>query len=157
MKTKLLLAALSLASLAIANNASANAYEFKDTGSFTATGSLTAAALAVTLPCSAVMTGTTTGAAQVTGATFSGLSCFLLSAGNLPWKMHANAPHSFTLKGLEVSALILGVCGPGKVKSQLNAKGDILITSASLPGLLPCTVSANLTTEPSIIIIPKKH
>ena len=156
MKTKFAIAALGLVSLAVANTAAASDYRFKDKGAFTATGSLTVTAAAVSLPCTAVMTGTTTGGPKITGATFSGLSCLALTAGNLPWKMHVNAPHGFTIKGMEVSALVLGVCGPGKVKSQLNEAGVIMITGAGLPGLVPCSVSGNFTTSPEVAIIKKK-
>jgi hypothetical protein len=156
MKTKLALAALSLVSLAVANTAVASDYKFKDTGAFTATGSLTATALAVSLPCSATLTGTTSSGAQISAGTFSGLSCLLLTPGNMPWKMHANAMHGFTIKGMEVSALVLGVCGPGSVKAQLNNAGNLTITGAGLPGLVPCSIDANLKTQPKLVIKQKK-
>jgi hypothetical protein len=154
MKTTLVIAALSLVSFGVANTATASDYKFKNSGAFTATGSLTVTAAAVSLPCTAVLTGST-GPAKVTGAAFSGLSCLALSASNLPWKMHVNAAHTFTFEGVEVSALVLGVCGPGKVKSQLNEVGGILITGAGLPGLVPCSVSGNFTTSPRLGIIKK--
>jgi hypothetical protein len=156
MKTKLILAALSLISIGAAETAVAGDYRFKDIGAFTATGSLTVTAAAVSLPCTAVLTGTTTGGPQITGATFSGLSCFALTAGELPWKLHANAMHGFTVKGMEVSALVLGLCGPGKVKAQLNDAGVVAISGAGLPGLVPCSVSANFTTSPKVVIVEKK-
>lgn len=155
MKTTFAIAALSLISLCVANTAVAGGYRFKNTGAFTANGSITVTAAAVSLPCTTVLTGTTTGGAQITGATFSGLSCLALVPSNLPWKLHANAAHGFTIKGMEVSALVLGICGPGNAKAQLNNAGVIAIAGAGLPGLVPCSVGGSLTTSPKLVIVAR--
>jgi len=159
MKTSLAIAALSLVSLGVANTATAASdFYFKNKGAFTATGSITVSTLAVSLPCTATLTGTTTGGAKITAATFSGGGCTVLTAGNLPWHLKATASHSISIKKMEVSALgLLGICGPDKVKAQLNANGVVLITSAQLSGsILPCSVSANLATKPHLEILEKK-
>jgi hypothetical protein len=155
MKTSLVFAALSLVALAASNTANAGDWRFKNMGAFTATGSITVTAAAVSLPCTAVLQGTTT-APKITSATFSGLSCLALTAGNLPWKMHANAQHGLTINDVSVQAVVLGVCGPGRINSQLNTAGVMQIAGAGLPGLVPCSVSGSLTTKPQLTIIAKK-
>jgi hypothetical protein len=138
-----------------ADTAYASDYRFKDMGAFTAHGDVTVTAAAVSLPCTASLTGTTTGGARITGATFSGVSCLALTASHLPWRMHANASHGFTIKDVTVEATVLGICGPGKVKAQLNTAGVISFTGAGLPGLVPCSVSGTLKTTPKVMIVAK--
>ena len=157
MKTTLAIAALSVISLCVANTATAASdYKFKNIGAFTATGSITVTAAAVSLPCTTVLTGSTTSGTAITGASFSGLSCLLLVGSNLPWKMHAIAAHGFKMNGVEVSALVLGICGPGNIKAQLNEAGVIAISGAGLPGLVPCSVEGSMTTSPKLLILPRK-
>ena len=157
MKTKFVIAALSVVLLGVASTAdAAKDWRFKNTGAFTANGSITVTAAAVSLPCTTVLTGTTSDGPKISGATFSGLSCLALTAGGLPWKINANAQHGFTIKDVTVQALVLGVCGPGKIQSQLNTDGVMLISGAGLPGLVPCSVSGSLTTKPKLTIVAKR-
>jgi len=156
MNTTFAIAALSLIALGVANTAVAGGYRFKDTGAFTAHGSITVTAAAVSLPCTTVLTGTTTHDPKITVATFSGLTCLALVSSNLPWNMSADAPHGFIVHGMEVSALVLGICGPGNVHTGLSKAGVIGITGAGLPGRVPCSVSGSLTTSPKLEIISKQ-
>jgi hypothetical protein len=149
-------AALGLVALSLASTASAGGYKFKNIGGFTATGSITVTAAVLSLPCTAVLTGTTSDGAKISGATFSGLSCLALTPGTLPWKIHPNAAHAFVINSVTVQALVLGVCGPGNVQAGLNKAGVMSISGAGLPGLVPCSVSGSLKTSPTLQIEAKK-
>jgi hypothetical protein len=81
----------------------------------------------------------------------------LLSASNLPWRMHANAQHGFVMNDVSVGALVLGLCGPGKIHLGLNTAGVVTISGAGLPGILPCSVSGTMTTKPVLTIVEKKN
>ncbi|MEO7026461.1 MAG: hypothetical protein ABI056_02805 [Caulobacteraceae bacterium] len=156
MKTLFTIAGIGLA-LAGAASAADKDYVFKDKGSFTATGNITVTAAAVSLPCTAVLQGTTHGHPQITSAQFSGLTCLALTGSNFPWRMHAIGPHTFSINDVTVSAVTLGVCGPGKIRAQLNAAGIINISGDSLPGLVPCAVSGNLKSQPGLNIDRKRN
>lgn len=132
-------------------------YKFASNPAFTATGSITVTAGAVSLPCNAVLHGTTTNGARFTSATFSGLSCAALTASGLPWPTGALAPHGAVMKNVTVNATVLGVCGPGNIHYQVNEAGVISISGAGLPGIVPCSVSGSLTTKPKLMIVPTKH
>ncbi len=152
MKSLIAIAALGLATFGYASSASA-AGHFKDKGPFTATGSLTVTAGAVSLPCTAVLKGTTTGTAKITSASFSGVSCLALSASGLPWKMNAFNPGNFSITHVTLSALVLGICGPGHLHAMLAPGGTFTIAGAGLPGLVPCSVSATFNTKPALHIV----
>jgi DNA-binding transcriptional regulator YdaS (Cro superfamily) len=117
---------------------------------------MTVTAAAVSLPCTAVLTGTTANGPKITAATFSGVSCLALTPGNLPWKIKAKAQHSFEMDSVTVQALVLGVCGPGNIAVQLNTNGVMSISGAGLPGLVPCSVSGSMKTSPKLEIVETK-
>lgn len=156
MKTLISIAALGLASIGTASQA--GNVHFEPTGSiFRASGGITVTAGAVSLPCTANLRGNINarGDARITRAEFSGLSCAGLRASNLPWPMVANQETKFTIRGVRVSAVVLGVCGPGKVSATLTVKGGrISIAGANLPGVVPCSLSGTLNTTPHLRIRP---
>ena len=151
---KILPLAIGLASLGFAN--SVWAYHFEPTNTaFKAHGAFTVTAGAVSLPCTAHFQGTTVGGAQITSARFSGISCVALTASGLPWAITTHSADGATINGVAVSALILGVCGPGNVKATVSHTGKFTITGANLPGLVPCTVTSTFLTNPHLTIV--KH
>jgi hypothetical protein len=153
MKTLITAIVAGLATFGIASSASAFRFTQPVEAPFAITGSFTVTAAAVSLPCTANLAATTVGrGATITGASFSGISCLALTASGLPWKITIGGPHSIKIHDVSVSALVLGVCGPGDVKAQLNTHGKIVIAGAGLPGLVPCSVSATLDTNPNLII-----
>lgn len=160
MKTLLSIATLGLASVGLAGPAAAApGFHFEPEGAtFTAKGGVTVTAGAVSLPCTAHLDGriNALGDAKITSASFSGLSCAGLTASNLPWPMHAANVNKFNIKRVTVSAAVLGVCGPGKVLATLTTVGSrIVISGADLPGLVPCSLTADLQAKPHLRIRDK--
>lgn len=152
MKAFISLAALAVASFGFVSPAAA--YKFAPVNTaFSAHGAVTVTAGAVSLPCTAVLHGTTVGGGSITSASFSGVSCGALTATNLPWSMTTGSVSGLRIHGMAVNAVILGVCGPGSVGGSLSAFGRIAISSANLPGLIPCSVSATLHTTPHLRIV----
>ena len=148
------IAAIGLSSVGFASPALASHFEPENT-LITATGGITVTAGAVSLPCTANLgvAVDVLGNARVNSATFSGLSCAALTASNLPWPMGALTTNKMNFKHVTVSAVTLGVCGPGKVKATITTKGGrITISGANLPGLVPCSLSGTLTTSPHLNI-----
>lgn len=142
-----------LTTLGFATSASAYHFIKPSNAPFDINGSMTVTAAAVSLPCTAKFHATTVGrGATITSANFSGVSCDALTASGLPWKITVSGAHSIKIHNVSVSAVVLGVCGPGDVKAQLNAHGKIVIAGAGLPGLVPCSVSATLDSNPNLII-----
>jgi hypothetical protein len=143
----------------LADPAFASAYKFNNIGSFTAKGSMTVTSIAISIPCQAKLTGVSDGSGTtITGATFTGATCIAVSPSGLPWALRADGPHSLSIRDVTVRAAILGICGPGGLKSQLTKLGKITISGASLPsslGVTPCSVSATLSTSPQLEIIPR--
>jgi hypothetical protein len=159
MKTFTSLVAIGAVALCAASPTLAAGYKFNNIGSFTAKGSMTVTSIAISVPCQATLTGTSgSDGATITAATFTGATCIAVSPSGLPWKLKADGPHSLTIKDVTVSALVLGICGPGGLKSQLNTNGKITVSGAGLPsslGLIPCSVSATLSTSPKLEILSK--
>jgi hypothetical protein len=154
MKKFISIAALGLAAFGFTSPAFAFHFLPKDT-SFTAKGSLTVTAGAVSLPCTATLHGTTEGGAKITSASFSGLTCLALTASDLPWKMTPANDNNVNFKDMSVSATVLGICGPGNVRAHLSTNGVISISGAGLKhGLLPCSVSGTFRTNPKLSIVP---
>ena len=153
MKTLISIATLGLASLGLATSASAESFRPVSTP-FTATGSIVVSAAAVSLPCQASLSGMVAadGSAKITSASFSGLSCAALTGSHLPWKMVPTNPSIIKIHHVTVSATVLGICGPGNVKAVLDTGGVITISGASLPGLVPCSISGTLQTHPHLRI-----
>jgi hypothetical protein len=153
MRTLITAALAGLTALSFASSASAYHFIKPSNAPFNIVGSLTVTAGAVSLPCTTKMHATTVGrGATITSANFSGVSCAALSASNLPWHITVSGAHSIKLHNVSLSAVVLGVCGPGDIKAQLNAHGKIVIAGAGLPGLVPCSVSATLDTNPNLLI-----
>ena len=153
MKTLITTLVAGLATFGFANSASAFHFTKPVNAPFAVTGSLTVTAAAVSLPCTVNANATTVGkGATITSVSFSGVSCLALTASNLPWAITIGSLHGIKIHNVAVSAVVLGVCGPGDVKAQLNANGKIVIAGAGLPGLVPCSVSATLTTNPRLVI-----
>jgi hypothetical protein len=159
MKSFLSLIALGAVAFGVANPVFASDYKFKNIGSFTANGSMTVSSIAISVPCQATLDGATDGRrAEITAATFSGLTCIAVSPGGLPWGVRATSAHSLTISDVTVRAVVLGICGPGKVSAQLNKTGKITISGAGLPsslGATPCSLDATLMTTPKLEIVPK--
>ncbi len=155
-KSTVFVSALALLGAGVAQ-ASDTDYKFDPNPAFTAEGSITVTAGAVSLPCNAVLSGTTLNGAKITSATFSGVSCAALTPTGLPWPMHAVARHGGAFKNVTVSATVLGVCGPGAINFQVNAAGVISIAGAGLPGVVPCSVSGTLRSRPRLSIDAVKH
>ncbi len=159
MRTLSLLTVASAVALGLANPALASAYKFNNIGAFTAKGSITVTSIAVSIPCQAKLSGTSDASgATITGATFTGATCLAVSPSGLPWSLRADSAHSLSIKNVTVQAAVLGICGPGGLKSQLTKTGKITISGASLPsslGVTPCSVSATLMTSPQLEIIPR--
>lgn len=153
MKTFFTAATLSLATLGFTSPAAAFHFEPVSTP-FTATGAIVVSAAAVSLPCQASLGGSVAadGSAKITSASFSGLSCAALTASNLPWKMVPAQATKIKIHHVTVSALVLGICGPGNIKTTLSSGGVISIAGASLPGLVPCAISGTLQTLPHLRI-----
>ena len=145
--------------LGLASPAFASAYKFNDIGSFTANGSMTVTSIAISIPCKTKLTGVSDGSgATITGATFTGATCIAVSPSGLPWTLRADGPRSLTIRNVTVRAAILGICGPGGLKSQLAKTGKITVSGANLPsslGATPCSVTATLNTSPQLQIIPR--
>lgn len=155
MKSLISLAALGLATLGYASSACAGDVHFKPNPSFTATGAMTVTAGAVSVPCTAVLKGTTNGTgddAKITSASFSGLTCAGLTASGLPWKMEPFNTGNFAFKRVTVTAVVLGICGPGHLHALLSPGGAVTISGAGLRGIVPCTVSATFRTKPALHI-----
>jgi hypothetical protein len=155
MKTTLVLAALGVISLGLANTAQAKLVFDPAETAFKATGSITVSTVAVSLPCTAVLRGRTAKTtAKIAKAEFSGLSCIALTASGLPWDITIANNHNVVIHGVEVDALVLGLCGPGNVPAFLTSTGKLTITAANLTGsgVLPCSVSGTLHTKPAIKI-----
>ena len=153
MKTLIRTAAIGFMTFGFAASASAESFRPVSTP-FTATGSIVVSAAAVSLPCQASLSGMVAadGSAKITSASFSGLSCAALTGSHLPWKMVPTNPSIIKIHHVTVSALVLGICGPGNVKAVLNTGGAITISGASLPGLVPCAISGTLRTNPHLRI-----
>ena len=154
MKMLISIAALGLASFGTASQA-ATFHFARESSAFTAVGGITVTAGAVSLPCTAHLAGNIgpTGLARITSATFSGLSCAALSGQNLPWGMEARQVNKFTIRSVTVSAVVLGICGPGTVKATLTTQGGLItISGANLPGLVPCSLSGTLQSRPHLRI-----
>jgi hypothetical protein len=99
------------------------------------------------------MSGTTNGgAASITAAAFGGLSCLALTPGGLPWAVTIRNKHNIVIHGVSVSALVLGVCGPGNVPAIDSSKGKLTIAGAGLPGVVPCSVSGTFHTKPHLAV-----
>ncbi len=153
MKTFFTTVLAGLTTLGFASSASAYHFIKPSNAPFNINGSLTVTAGAVSLPCTASMHATTVGrGATIISASFSGVSCAALTASRLPWRITVSGAHSIKIHNVAVSAVVLGVCGPGDVKAQLNVHGKIVIAGAGLPGLVPCSVSATLDSNPNLII-----
>ncbi|MGI8840708.1 MAG: hypothetical protein ACR2F8_08025 [Caulobacteraceae bacterium] len=153
MRTLITAALAGVTALGFASSASAYHFIHPVNRPFGITGSLTVTAAAVSLPCTANFNATTVGTgATITSASFSGVSCAALTASGLPWPVTIAGLHSIKIHNVAVSAVVLGVCGPGDVKAQLNATGKIVIAGAGLPGLVPCSVSATLDSKPNLKI-----
>lgn len=154
MKSLLATAAVASAVLGFASSAAAWHFEPVNTP-FTAHGSFTVTAAAVSLPCTLHMQGTTVGGAKITSATFSGVSCAALTASGLPWAVTTHSVDGATIHGVTVSATVLGICGPGRLKATVSqSTGKFTITSGKLPGLVPCSVSSTFVTKPHLRIVP---
>ena len=154
MKMLISIAALGLASFGTSSQAGTLHFE-PESSAFTADGGITVTAGAVSLPCTAHLTGNVgaTGAARITSAIFSGASCAALSAQNLPWGLGARRIDKLTIRQVTVSAVVLGICGPGTVKATLTTKGGLItISGANLPGVVPCSLSGTLQTRPHLKI-----
>ena len=154
MKKFIAAGAIGLMALGAASSASAWRFVSPVDAPFTISGGVTVSTTAVSLPCTASMSATTVGrGATITGATFSGGACGALSAAGLPWHVTVGGPHSIKIHGMSVSAVVLGICGPGDVRAQLNVHGKIVMSGANLPGsILPCSVSGTLSTHPNLLI-----
>jgi hypothetical protein len=155
MKSLISLAALGLATLGYASSACAANFHFEANPSFTATGAMTVTAGVVSVPCTATLKGSTTkaGDAKITSASFSGLTCAGLTPSGLPWKMEPFNTRNFAFQRVTVTAVVLGICGPGHLHALLSPGGAITISGAGLPGLIPCTVSATFRTSPALHIV----
>ena len=153
MKTFVTTVVAGLATFGFASSASAFHFIKPVDAPFRIVGTVTVTAGAVSLPCTAKFRATTVGrGATIKSASFSGISCAALTASNLPWPITIAAAHSIKIHNVAVSAATLGVCGPGDVKAQLNAHGKIVIAGAGLPGLVPCSVTGTLDTNPNLLI-----
>jgi hypothetical protein len=159
MKSLSSLIAVGSIALGLANPAFASAYKFKDTGAFTAKGSMTVTSIAISVPCQVQLSGTTSGSSPtITAATFSGLTCIAVTPSGLPWTLKADSAHSLSIQGVTITALVLGICGPGNLKGQLAKTGKITISGSGLKsslGVIPCSVNATLKTSPALTIIPR--
>ena len=135
-------------------------FKFKNTGDFTGTGSLTVTSVAVSIPCQVSLSGTTEGpGAKITSATFSGATCLAVSPSGLPWSIHPQTIHSMLIKDVTISAAVLGICGPGRLKAQITTQGKITISGSGLKsnlGVVPCSVSGTLQTRPHLEIVGRK-
>ena len=154
MKMLISIAALGLASFGTASQAATVHFEPVNSA-FTASGGITVTAGAVSLPCTAHLRGNigATGNARITSVIFSGVSCAALSGQNLPWGMGAKQINKFSIRNVTVSAVVLGICGPGTVKANLTSKGGLItISGANLPGLVPCSLNGTLQSNPHLRI-----
>ena len=61
-------------------------------------------------------------------------------------------PDGIRIHDVAVRAVVLGLCGPGNIRAGLDTRGKITIAGAALPGLVPCSVSATLNTNPHLVI-----
>jgi uncharacterized protein YjbI with pentapeptide repeats len=147
MTTTKAIAAVCLVSLAFAGSASAAQRQFKPANTaFTATGSITVTSDSGSVPCNAVLSGTTVGGGSITGATLTGCS---LTASDFPWKMTSFSATGVNFDHVTFTGSPVGVCGPGRVKGILGKGGKITIAGAADGS---CSVSSTLVTSPAISI-----
>lgn len=155
MRTIFATAAMGLATLGFATSASAFHFLPKES-TFVARGAFIVSTAAVSIPCQAVLHGTTVGrGAKITSARFSGATCVAVVPSNLPWDLTVGGPHSVKFHGVTVSAAgLVGTCGPGVLRGQDTIHGKITITGDNLRGLpgAPCAVTSTLITRPHLTI-----
>jgi hypothetical protein len=126
-----------------------------ESSSFTADGKTSATKGGVTLPCKAHFEGTidANGVGHVTGGSFKdvpgGQGCALVQLSNLPWPVTATGKRTVVLSNVQFTTPI-GSCGPGDMDGKVR-NSKLVITAAPLPP--NCTVSANVTTTPSVSIV----
>jgi hypothetical protein len=153
--------AAGLAGLGLASQALAAPLHFVPANTkFDASGTFTVSVALVSLSCPMHLSGMTHDpgdGATLKTAHFSGLGCLaVLQPGALPWGLKATHVTSATIIGMEVSALPIGICGPGNAAATTSGtSGQYTITNASLPGtILPCAVSSTFQTHPHLRILP---
>ena len=154
MKTTIALAA-ALLSLGIAGTTPATAFHLSPAGPFTADGDTSATKNGITLPCKAHFTGTvaSNGIAHITGGSFTdngAQGCTLVTLNGLPWKVKAVKKAKVKIFNVAFSTPI-GDCGPGTMPALLK-QGALSFTAVPLQP--NCSISGNVTTSPTISIVP---
>ena len=149
-KTTLALAALAM----IALGGTANAYTFSPKSTkFSATGTLSLSALGTTVQCHSAFKGkvNATGAASITGVTFSGTSsvCSLITPTALPWHTMAKSTSTAVIKSVTVTGGG-GVCGPTNVTIGVSSGGAFTFNNATLSG--GCGINGSVQTSPVVTI-----
>jgi len=157
MKTITAIATAGLVTLGFVSSACAGLEFTPKHHKFTASGSITVTAAAVSIPCTAALSGKTDGTtATITGATFSGLLCTVVSQANLPWKVTIANIRNVVFDGVEVNVVGIGICGPANMPVHSLALGEFTIAGANLNGpLIPCTISGTLPTKPLVKVMRK--
>ena len=157
MKIAITIAAAAVASFGIAAPPAA-AYHLSPTGTFTATGTTSATKNGITLPCTATLSGkvNSNGIGFVTGGSFGDNggppgACAAVTLNNLPWKAVATTSRRVKIRNVTFTTPI-GACGPNTLPVQLK-NGVITFTTVAFSNG-SCTVSGNLTTSPTLSIVP---
>ncbi|AJK49957.1 hypothetical protein [Burkholderia plantarii] len=130
---------------------------------FSATGATTLTKGSISTSCTATFNGiiTSTGAVTITSTTFGGGGlCGLISGSatsTAPWTGQAVSPTQLTISNVQVSASLLGTCGPSPVSTTFNnaQSGTTPPSSLTFNGatLTPnCTVSGIVTTSPAFSV-----
>ncbi|MDN7751223.1 hypothetical protein [Burkholderia gladioli] len=120
---------------------------------FSATGGTTLTKGSVTANCTATFNGTitSTGILTITSTSFTGGGLCGLIQGSAtsatPWTGQADTPTQLTINNAQVSASLLGTCGPSQVVTAWNDSASSLTFQNAV--LTPnCTVTGTINTSP---------
>ncbi|MEK6350138.1 MAG: hypothetical protein V4764_21830 [Burkholderia sp.] len=121
---------------------------------FSASGTTTLSKGAINTSCTATFNGTitSTGIVNITSTTFAGGGLCSLITGSAtsmnPWTGQADTATQLTINNAQVSASLLGTCGPSSVVTVWNNTASSLTFNNAV--LTPnCTVTGTVATSPA--------
>ncbi|WP_186192256.1 hypothetical protein [Burkholderia gladioli] len=124
---------------------------------FSATGGTTLTKGSITANCTATFNGTitTTGIVTITSTSFTGGGLCGLIQGSAtsanPWTGQADTATQLTINNAQVSASLLGTCGPSQVVTAWNNAGSSLTFNNAI--LTPnCSVTGTVVTSPLLSV-----
>lgn len=144
--------------LSIAACASAFAVTVSPAGPINLSGATTLTHSGNTVGCTANLVGqiTSTGAIQITAASFRGAAlCSGITARNLPWTGQVLSTTNLSLNNVAVGTP-LGACGPSSVSASITEtpppQPTTIIGLSNQPLSGGCSVSGSLTTTPYLSV-----